>query len=72
MAVWGLIVSTDPVAADTTGARIIQAKRVAFFKEERPISPPPRHIAVADRRYNLGFSDPNRIEVIRLGWERIS
>ena len=37
----GLIVSTDPVAADATGARIIQAKRDSFFGEKRPISPPP-------------------------------
>ena len=64
----GLIVSTDPVAADATGARIIQAKRNAFFGEEKPISPPPRHIAAADTQFRLGNSRPERIQLIKLGW----
>ncbi len=66
----GLIVSTDPVAADAIGARIIQAKRNAFFGEEKPISPPPRHIAAADTRFGLGNSTPERIQLIKLGWEK--
>ena len=65
----GLIVSTDPVAADATGARIIEAKRNAFFGGSRPISPPPLHIAAADTRFGLGHSSPDRIELIRMGWE---
>ena len=65
----GLIVSKDPVAADTTGARIIQAKRDAFFGEEKPASPPNRHIGAADTRFKLGNSRPERIELVRLGWE---
>jgi hypothetical protein len=64
----GLIVSTDPVAADATGARIIEAKRNAFFGGSRPISPPPLHIAAADTRFGLGYSSPERIELIRMGW----
>ena len=65
----GLIVSTDPVAADATGARIIQAKRDAFFGKERPISPPALHIGAADTRFALGNSHPDMIQVIKLGWE---
>jgi len=65
----GLIVSSDPVAADATGARIIQAKRNAFFGKESPISPPPLHIAAADSKFGLGNSHPDRIRLIRLGWE---
>lgn len=65
----GLILSTDPVAADATGAQIIQAKRNAFFSKESPISPPPHHIAVADTRFGLGNSHPDRIQLIKLGWE---
>jgi hypothetical protein len=65
----GLIVSLDPVAADAVGARIIQAKRNAYFGEERPISPPPRHIVAADTRFGLGNSRPERIDLIRLGWQ---
>lgn len=64
----GLIVSTDPVAADATGARIIQAKRDFFFGEEKPISPPPLHIAAADTRFGLGNSRPERIQLVKLGW----
>jgi len=66
----GLIVGTDPVAVDATGARIIQAKRDAFFGTGRPISPPPLHIAAADTRFGLGNSHPDRIELVMLGWEK--
>ena len=69
---YGLIISTDPVAADATGARIIQAKRNAFFGEVKPISPPPRHIAAADTRFGLGNSRPERIELVKLGWKKES
>jgi hypothetical protein len=65
----GLIVSTDPVAADATGARIIQAKRNVYFGSVRPISPPPRHIGAADTRFGLGNSRKELIHLIRLGWD---
>jgi hypothetical protein len=66
----GLILSEDPVAADATGARIIQKKRDIFFGEERPISPPPIHITAADNLFKLGNSHPDMIEIVKLGWER--
>jgi hypothetical protein len=66
---YGLIVSFDPVAADSTGLRIIQAKRKEFFVEDRPLSPPAKHIFEADIRYNLGTSDPNKIELIKIGYQ---
>jgi hypothetical protein len=65
----GLIVSRDPVAADATGARIIQAKRNSFFSTEKPISPPALHIGAADTQFGLGNSRPERIQLIRLGWK---
>ena len=65
----GLIVSTDPVAADAIGARIIQAKRNAYFGENRPISPRPLHIEAADTKFGLGNSHPERIDLIKLGWQ---
>jgi len=65
----GLIVSIDPVAADATGARIIQAKRNEYFGEERLISPRPLHIEAADTRFGLGNSHPARIELIKFGWD---
>jgi hypothetical protein len=44
--------------------------RNAFFGEEKPISPPPLHISAADTRYGLGNSRPERIQLIKLGWEK--
>ena len=63
----GLIVSRDPVAADATGLRVLQAKRREFFKEDRPIQPTPHHIFLADTRHHLGVSSEDRIELVRLG-----
>ena len=64
----GIIVSRDPVAADATGARIIQAKRNAYFGKEKPIRPRPLHIEAADTQFGLGNSRSERIELIKLGW----
>jgi len=66
----GLLVSTDPVAADTVGLQILQAKRRAHFGDERPLKPSPHHIVFADTRHHLGTSDPGKIELIRLGWDQ--
>lgn len=65
----GLIVSTDPVSADSTGATIIQKKRDDFFGARKPISPPLNHITAADTRFGLGNSRPEMIEVVKVGWE---
>ena len=64
----GLIIGVDPVAVDATGARIIEAKRKLFFGDDRPIKPPPHHIQIADTQYKLGVSDPDRIDIVRLGF----
>ncbi|HOW85242.1 MAG TPA: DUF362 domain-containing protein [Candidatus Aminicenantes bacterium] len=64
----GLILSRDPVAADATGLRIIQAKRREFFGDDRPLQMNPHHIALADTRHHLGVSDPARIELVKIGW----
>lgn len=65
----GLVMSIDPVAADATGARIIQAKRNEYFGEQRLISPRPLHIEAADTQFGLGNSHAERIELIKLGWD---
>lgn len=65
----GLIVSTDPVAADSVGLRIIQRKRQLVFGEDRPLQPTAHHIALADKEYHLGNSEADNIELIRLGWD---
>jgi hypothetical protein len=65
----GILVSQDPVAVDAIGVRILQAKRREYFGEERPLKPPAKHIYLADTRHNLGVSDLDKIELIKLGWK---
>lgn len=65
----GLLVGLDPVAVDATGVRILLAKRKAFFGEDRPLNPPPKHVLLADTRHHLGTADPGKIELITIGWQ---
>ncbi len=66
----GLIVGTDPVAVDSVGVRILQAKRRLFFKEDRPLNPLPKHVFLADTRHHLGTADPEKIDLQILGWKK--
>ncbi len=65
----GLIVGFDPVAVDSTGVRLLMKKREEYFGEERPLNPPAKHVFLADTRHHLGTADPDKIELIKLGWE---
>lgn len=65
---YGLLVGFDPVALDAVGVRIFQNKRRAFFGEDRPLLPPPKHIFLADTRHHLGTADMDRIKLIKLGY----
>jgi hypothetical protein len=65
---YGFLVGFDPVAVDSIGLRIIEAKRRDFFGEARPLSPPAKHILLADTRHHLGTADPGNIELIKLGY----
>jgi hypothetical protein len=65
----GLILGFDPVAVDSVGVRIIQARRTEYFEEERPIKPPVKHIFLADTRHHLGTADPEKIDLVKLGWK---
>jgi Domain of unknown function (DUF362) len=64
----GLIVGTDPVAVDAIGAHLLEAKRIAFFGEDRALDVAPVHIVAADKIHHVGISDLSRIELIKLGW----
>ncbi|MGZ3591831.1 MAG: DUF362 domain-containing protein, partial [Thermodesulfobacteriota bacterium] len=59
---------TDPVAVDAVGSHLLQAKRTAFFGEDKALDVPPIHITVADKKYHLGVSDLSRIQLIKRGW----
>lgn len=65
----GLLVGTDPVAVDATGLRILTAKRWEYFGDDRPITPPAKHILLADTRHQLGTANPDQIDLIKLGWK---
>ena len=65
---YGLIVGFDPVAVDSVGLRIMQAIRKDHFGEFRPINPPAKHILLADTRHHLGTADPNKIDLIKIGY----
>jgi len=65
----GLVIGTDPVAVDAVCLRILQGRRNKIRGRAWPLSPPPKHVAVAAEKYKLGTADPARIEVVRLGWD---
>jgi hypothetical protein len=64
----GMLVGLDPVAVDATGVRILLAKRKQYFEEERPLNPPPKHVFLADTRHKLGTADPEKIDLVKIGW----
>jgi hypothetical protein len=64
----GLLIGRDPVALDAVGVHLLQRQRIAHFGEDRPLDTQPIHILAADRKYKLGVSDLNRIEIVKLGW----
>jgi hypothetical protein len=65
----GLIVSTDTVAVDAVGLKLIQAKRREHFGEEVELETTPKHVNVAGEKHKVGVSDLSRIELIKLGWQ---
>jgi len=65
----GLIVSTDPVAADATGVRLLVAKRREFFGEDVPFETHTKHVEVADTKHGVGVADPANIDLVKLGWQ---
>jgi hypothetical protein len=68
----GLMLGFDPVAVDATGLRIIEAIRRDYFAEDRPLNPPAKHIAIADTKYHLGTADPQKIELVKIGYDEAS
>jgi len=65
----GLVLSRDPVAADSIGLSILQAKRGEHFGKSQPLATEPKHIQVAQDKFSLGTADLDRIELIKIGWK---
>lgn len=64
----GVFVSTDPVAVDALGAELLRLKRIAFFGEDKTVTPT-KHIEMAEKRHGLGVADLKRIDLVKLGWK---
>ena len=65
----GLIVGTDVVAVDAVGLQLLMAKRTEVLGATNALPPVPKHIEIADKVHGLGNSDPEKIDLIRLGWQ---
>jgi len=66
----GLLLATDPVAADTVALSLCQKLRDQHRGKPWPVNPPPLFLATADREHHLGTADPDRIRLVRLGWTK--
>ena len=66
----GLLLGIDHVAVDTVALKIIQAKRDSHLGKRWHLFPPPTHIALADTKYHKGTSDLNKIDIVKLGWQK--
>jgi len=64
----GILLSTDPVAVDTVGVRLLSAKRRDYFGEDTPFPKRTHHVMYADVKHNVGVSDPKRIDLVKVGW----
>lgn len=65
----GLLVSSDPVALDFVGAKIIDKKRLSSgLKSLADTGREPEYITIsADKSHRLGTNDPSKIEIIDVG-----
>jgi uncharacterized protein DUF362 len=64
----GLIAGKDPVAVEAVCLQIILQKRQALRGEPWPLSPPPLCVEMADKKYGLGTSRMEQIQLDRIGW----
>lgn len=62
----GLIFGKKPASCDALGLKIIKEKRKEYFGKDIQFQPPPIHIGIADKVYNLGTTNLNEIELIKI------
>ena len=60
----GLLVSTDPVAADMVGKHILEAERRQQAGQGWPLEPPPDYLQAAGEDHYLGQCHPDQITVV--------
>jgi len=62
----GILFGKKPASVDSVGLRILKEKRKIYFGRDIPFQPPPIHISIADKIYNLGTTNPKEIEIVKL------
>lgn len=68
----GVLLSTDPVAIDSVGLKILENRRSEYFGGPKPLNPPAKHIELAETRYGVGIADLSRINIVKRGWQEQS
>jgi hypothetical protein len=63
----GLLCAHDPVALDTVGKEILEAKRAQIKGAPWPLDPAPTYLQAATSRWRVGQSDPAKIAVKAVG-----
>jgi hypothetical protein len=64
----GILISRDPVAVDAIGVQLLSVKRREYFGEDVPFPKRAHHVTYADVKYDVGVGDPERIDLIKVGW----
>jgi hypothetical protein len=59
----GIIMGTDPLAVESTALGVMNEKRALEKVEPLPI---PEYLKIAEKKYNLGTTDPAMIEAIKI------
>ncbi len=70
-AVWqykGMLVSTDPVAVDALGVKLLEEMRIRFYERPPRGVVSSKHVGYADTRHGVGIANLDEIELVRIGW----
>ena len=63
----GLFLGTDPVAVDRLCLELLNRKRYQYRNRPWPLTPPAKHVFLADTRYGLGVSERSKIDLVTVG-----
>ncbi len=63
----GIFLSTDPVAIDTIGVKVLEARRRVYFGEDRPLAQLAKHVRAAGEKHGLGVWEMSRIDLVKVG-----
>ncbi len=70
-AVWnykGMLVSTDPVAVDALGAKLLVEMRNEYYERPPRGGTSTKHIGLADTRHGIGIANLEEIDLVKIGW----